>query len=63
VNAPVVTRNKRDLDEQEELRRRVDWLERTGRSPDFELVLTNLQDELHGHSLDREYARGLARRG
>jgi hypothetical protein len=55
----VVTRSKRDLDEMEELRRRLDWLERTGRSVNHELVLTNLQDELHGRSAEREYARAV----
>jgi hypothetical protein len=51
--------SNRDLDEREELNRRLDWLERTGRSADFELVLKNLQDELHGRSLEREYARAV----
>ena len=60
--APVLTRSKRDLDDMEELNRRLDWLERTGRSADYELVLTNLQDELHGRSLEREYAPATARR-
>ena len=58
-SAAVITRTKRNLDEREELNRRLEWLERTGRSPDFELVLKNLQDELHGRSLEREYARAV----